>query len=71
MKIQEPCSKDKVNVGGSPFGSLLLGGASQPWQHLGFILTWCERYISPQSEFSAQGWYENVRSKYPLWEIAF
>lgn len=29
------------------------------------------RYIGPQFEFSVQGWYKNVKSKYPLWEIKF
>lgn len=35
------------------------------------ILTCYGRYIGSQFEFSVQGWYKNVNSKYPLWEIKF
>lgn len=36
---------------------------------LALISTSYESYIGPQLEFSAQGQYKNVRSKYRLWEI--
>lgn len=52
-------SKEKVQRPG------LVPPASNDDTHiLALIWTWNEKDTGPQFEFSAQGWYKNVRSKY-------